>query len=348
MAPGQEQACLSYMDVPLDWSFIQESPVVSDQSLSFEDTSRSVDNLLATLPSQQPNKVSSLTMLDSPPVVQSDLLNQTDDISDRFGFGIPVGPIDPTAASVSAGPLTCDLSCQLPCCIHGQPYSPSALSFNPTEFSPSDPHSPLSVADSIPCYQTSMPMFDSNSRSLSDENRSSSQMMVVPHVSIAFSPPQGPLMGDHSIDQLSLTPTLNGLFNTSQQQNDDLAFSGSTGRARSKSSSKSRSGLYQNSAGGKSAPSVLGKRNSISKGRSRQSPKPDKSSRRFCHICRSAKELSKIVACCSGKQSHVFCSSCVVRRLDLSFEELVQRDDWLCPKCLDECPCSKCRPRIRD
>jgi len=65
--------------------------------------------------------------------------------------------------------------------------------------------------------------------------------------------------------------------------------------------------------------------------------------RRFCHICRSAKELNKIVNCCSGKQSHVFCSSCVGRRLGLVFEDLVVSDNWLCPKCELRCPCSKCR-----
>eukprot|EP00300_Choanocystis_sp_HF-7_P017422 c19727_g1_i3.p1 GENE.c19727_g1_i3~~c19727_g1_i3.p1 ORF type:complete len:570 (-),score=100.92 c19727_g1_i3:182-1891(-) len=70
-----------------------------------------------------------------------------------------------------------------------------------------------------------------------------------------------------------------------------------------------------------------------------------KLTRRFCHICRSPKDLSRIVTCGSGKQSHVFCSSCVQRRLDLNFEELLRRRDWLCPKCHNRCPCSKCRPK---
>jgi len=67
--------------------------------------------------------------------------------------------------------------------------------------------------------------------------------------------------------------------------------------------------------------------------------------RRFCHVCRSAKEVSKVVVCSSGKQSHVFCSSCVRRRLGLEFESLLQLSDWICPKCNDQCPCSKCRKK---
>jgi len=67
--------------------------------------------------------------------------------------------------------------------------------------------------------------------------------------------------------------------------------------------------------------------------------------RRFCHVCRSAKEVSKVVVCSSGKQSHVFCSSCVRRRLGLEFENLLQLNDWICPKCNDQCPCSKCRKK---
>jgi len=67
--------------------------------------------------------------------------------------------------------------------------------------------------------------------------------------------------------------------------------------------------------------------------------------RRFCHVCRSAKEVSKVVVCSSGKQSHVFCSSCVRRRLGLEFESLLQLVDWICPKCNDQCPCSKCRKK---
>jgi hypothetical protein len=67
--------------------------------------------------------------------------------------------------------------------------------------------------------------------------------------------------------------------------------------------------------------------------------------RRFCHVCRSAKEVSKVVVCSSGKQSHVFCSSCVRRRLGLEFETLLQLADWICPKCNDQCPCSKCRKK---
>jgi len=67
--------------------------------------------------------------------------------------------------------------------------------------------------------------------------------------------------------------------------------------------------------------------------------------RRFCHVCRSAKEVSKVVVCSSGKQSHVFCSSCVRRRLGLEFDALLQLPDWICPKCNDQCPCSKCRKK---
>jgi hypothetical protein len=262
--------------------------------------------------------------------------------------------MDPTAVSVSAGPLLCDLQCQLPCCAHGQPYSPSALSFNPSDVSShSHPHSPLSSADSLPSFpQHNMSGYDSHHSGLVDHthNTTSPQLMVVPHVSIAFSPPQGPVLGDHTslVDQLSLPPTLtSGLLSYTQfdHHHDLTSVPPSNARGRGKNSKK----VYSTSQGAPSKPpTVLSKRHSISKARSRQSPKPDKSSRRFCHICRSAKELSKIVACCSGKQSHVFCSSCVARRLDLNFDELVQRDDWLCPKCLDECPCSKCRPRIRD
>jgi len=74
-----------------------------------------------------------------------------------------------------------------------------------------------------------------------------------------------------------------------------------------------------------------------------QDPPPVK--RRFCHVCRSAKEVSKVVVCSSGKQSHVFCSSCVRRRLGLDFEQLLQQTDWICPKCNDQCPCSKCRKK---
>jgi len=72
---------------------------------------------------------------------------------------------------------------------------------------------------------------------------------------------------------------------------------------------------------------------------------PGSVKRRFCHVCRSAKEVGKVVVCSSGKQSHVFCSSCVRRRLGLEFETLLQLPDWICPKCNDQCPCSKCRKK---
>lgn len=88
------------------------------------------------------------------------------------------------------------------------------------------------------------------------------------------------------------------------------------------------------------------KANARAQGRKGANANGEKPTRRFCHICRSPKEVAKIVSCCSGKQSHVFCAGCVHRRLKLSFEELVQRNDWLCPKCENRCPCSKCRKRI--
>jgi len=351
MAPGQEQ-CLTYVDGAFrsstdDWAFIQESPVVSDQALSFEDTTRSVDNLLACLP-QHP-KLPSMPMFESQNIGHSEFWNTNTDLS--YSMGLPVSDshhlLDPTAVSVSAGPLLCDVACQLPCCSRGQAFSPSALSFNPSDVSPSShPHSPLSVAESLPSFpQHGLPTYEQPT--LGDNTRNSPQMMVVPHVSIAFSPPQGPVMGDQAalVDQLSLPPS--SLLSSQLDLHHELGSVSATPGGRSRAKPSKRVYSTHSTAAAK-PPTVLGKRHSISKGRSRQSPKADKSSRRFCHICRSAKELSKIVACCSGKQSHVFCSSCVARRLDLSFDELVQRDDWLCPKCLDECPCSKCRPRIRD
>lgn len=76
-----------------------------------------------------------------------------------------------------------------------------------------------------------------------------------------------------------------------------------------------------------------------------QVDEPNSVKRRFCHVCRSAKEVNKVVVCSSGKQSHVFCSSCVRRRLGLEFESLLQLSDWICPKCNDQCPCSKCRKK---
>eukprot|EP00299_Pterocystis_sp_00344_P009188 c3774_g1_i1.p1 GENE.c3774_g1_i1~~c3774_g1_i1.p1 ORF type:complete len:245 (-),score=15.80 c3774_g1_i1:119-853(-) len=67
--------------------------------------------------------------------------------------------------------------------------------------------------------------------------------------------------------------------------------------------------------------------------------------RRHCHVCRSPKDVSKIVTCSSGKRSHIFCSSCVERRLQASFQDLLNDPTWICPKCHDCCPCSKCRKK---
>eukprot|EP00301_Raphidiophrys_heterophryoidea_P010261 c15339_g1_i1.p1 GENE.c15339_g1_i1~~c15339_g1_i1.p1 ORF type:complete len:351 (-),score=60.08 c15339_g1_i1:175-1227(-) len=72
---------------------------------------------------------------------------------------------------------------------------------------------------------------------------------------------------------------------------------------------------------------------------------PQSPGRRHCHVCRSPKDVTKIVACASGKRSHIFCSSCIERRLMTTFAAVLSNPNWICPKCKDCCPCSKCRKR---
>lgn len=166
-------------------------------------------------------------------------------------------------------------------------------------------------------------------------------------VSIAFSPHQ---MSSHpqsqsAIDSLHLTPSLYPyLASHSQTQRDSdqsrklvRKLMATKPRALSQPKKMVRTILQQSAK-----PSVL------SSARANENMDQDGSGslkRRFCHVCRSAKEVSKVVVCSSGKQSHVFCSSCVRRRLGLEFESLLQLSDWICPKCNDQCPCSKCRKK---
>jgi len=173
-------------------------------------------------------------------------------------------------------------------------------------------------------------------------------------VSIAFSPHQMSNMpqSQSAIEALHLTPTslypysvMSGHANQHQRDSDQSRkfvrkLMATKPRTLSQSKKMVRTILQQSST---SKPAIL------SSPRSNENMDQQDGSgsvkRRFCHVCRSAKEVNKVVVCSSGKQSHVFCSSCVRRRLGLEFESLLQLSDWICPKCNDQCPCSKCRKK---
>eukprot|EP00298_Acanthocystis_sp_HF-20_P007892 c17345_g1_i1.p1 GENE.c17345_g1_i1~~c17345_g1_i1.p1 ORF type:complete len:219 (-),score=75.08 c17345_g1_i1:144-800(-) len=61
-----------------------------------------------------------------------------------------------------------------------------------------------------------------------------------------------------------------------------------------------------------------------------------------CHICRSSKDGLKTVSCTSGKKNHIFCRTCVEKKLQISFVQVKNDTNWICPKCQNCCPCSRC------
>eukprot|EP00941_MAST-03F_sp_MAST-3F-sp1_P002985 g2985.t1 len=63
----------------------------------------------------------------------------------------------------------------------------------------------------------------------------------------------------------------------------------------------------------------------------------------YCHICHSKK--TKSIRRCSAFKPHWICTTCLIRRFNITFEEIEENDTlWSnCPVCEQTCPCAGCR-----